>query len=484
MSMSGERLVIGARFGDVPGIPPISNCGVAWVWTLGSDDLWANEVRIDAGATDAATNDSFGWSVGMDDDLVIAGSPFDTHSSQTNAGSAYVFVDSSGWSQEQKLIASDAAPSDNFGYSVAIDGDLAVVGAPFDNISTAADAGSAYVFRRSGTSWSQEAKLTAPTSNGDKNFGQAVAISGNTIIVGEPDSDSSPTGRAYVFVYSSTWSHQATLAPTTTGDDHFGTSVAIQGDVAVVGDPSSFRRAYVFSRDGTTWLSPTVVQGCDTEVGNDFGKSVEIGTDRIVVGAPGVDTGAGAAYVFDLEDDEWTEVAKLFACDGAEGYLFGSAVTIDGRIVAVGAPENDEAATSQGQSYNYSGVAPCRCEGDLNGSGTVTGTDLAILLSAWGACSNCSSCPEDIDGNCVVGGTDLGLLLGDWGRCPGAEGCPESFMGGSSGGEGEGEGELTEDEVAALLGFSDAASFYDWIQSADTDDVQAAGLTLQELMGG
>jgi hypothetical protein len=113
MSMSGERLVVGARFGDILSIP-VSTCGVAWIWTLGSDGLWANEVRIDA-ATDAATNDSFGWSVGMDDDLVIAGSPFDTHSSQTNAGSAYVFVDSSGWSQEQKLIASDAAPSDNFG---------------------------------------------------------------------------------------------------------------------------------------------------------------------------------------------------------------------------------------------------------------------------------------------------------------------------------------------------------------------------------
>jgi hypothetical protein len=367
-----------------------------------------------------------------------------------------------------------------------------VVGAPFDNISTAADAGSAYVFRRSGSSWSQEAKLTAPTSMADKHFGTSVAISGNTIVVGEPEFAPNGEGHAYVYIYAGgNWSNQATLSPTvSTSDNIFGTSVAIDGDVAVVGDPrDTVVRAYIFTRSGSTWTyaasppspaSPQVVQGCDTVTGDEFGISVGIRGGRIIIGAPGVDnsgTTSGAAYVFDLDDDEWIEVAKLFACEGAEDDRLGTAVTIDGRILAAGAPENDAAASNQGRSYNYSGVAPCRCDGDLNDNDIVNGIDLAILLGAWGECDVCASCPEDIDKNCTVNGLDLAVLLGSWGRCPGDEGCEEPLIGGS-----EGEGELTEDQIAALLGFSDAASFYDWIQTADTDDIQAAGLTLIELL--
>ena len=261
--------------------------------------------------------------------------------------------------QEAKLTASDAAAGDLFGFSVAISGETAVVGALSDDTAAGTDAGSAYVFVRSGISWSQQAKLTASDAAAGDDFGESVAISGNTIVVGaDLDDDAGNfSGSAYVFVRSGTsWSQQAKL---TAGDaaagDQFGFYVGISGETVVVGclgDDSGGTEAgaaYVFVRSGTSWSQQQKLTASDAAAGDLFGFSVTIGGDTVVVGAPLDDTGAGSdagsAYVFVRSGTSWSQQAKLTASDAAAGDQFGrNAVGISSDTVVVGAPFDDMAA--------------------------------------------------------------------------------------------------------------------------------------------
>ncbi|MCH7984763.1 MAG: hypothetical protein IIC28_12430, partial [Chloroflexi bacterium] len=207
-------------------------------------------------AGEATAGDQFGDSAAIDGETAVFGSKFDDDAG-SDSGTASVFVrNGTSWSLQQKLAASDAAAGDTFGNSVAISGDTVVVGAPLDS-DAGTDSGSAYVFVRSGTSWSQQAKLTAGDAAAGDFFGVSVAISGDTVVVGAPfDADAgADSGSAYVFVRSgTTWSQQAKL---TAGDaaagDQFGCSVAISGDTVVAGTPfdddagTDSGSAYVFA---------------------------------------------------------------------------------------------------------------------------------------------------------------------------------------------------------------------------------------------
>jgi len=206
--------------------------------------------------------------------------------------------------QEAKLTASDAAAGDQFGINVAIDGETAVVGANTDDTAAGTAAGSAYVFVRSGVSWSQQAKLTASDAAGGDDFGVSVAISGNTIVVGADLNDDA--GSAYVFVRSGTsWSQQAKL---TAGDaasaDQFGFNVGISGETVVVGavsDDTITGSAYVFVRSGTSWSQQAKLTASDAAATDNFGISVGISGDTVVSGALFDDDGgtdSGSAYVF------------------------------------------------------------------------------------------------------------------------------------------------------------------------------------------
>src|SRR5262249_28291282 len=170
------------------------------------DPTLSQEAKLTAG--DAASDDQFGAAVGISGETAVVGAPVDDTAAGPNAGSAYVFVRSgTGWSQQAKLTASDAAAGAIFGLSVAVTGDTVVVGASGDNML----AGSAYVFVRSGTSWSQQAKLTASDAATGDRFGDGVGISGDTVVVGASDA-ASDAGAAYVFVRRGTrWSQGAKL---------------------------------------------------------------------------------------------------------------------------------------------------------------------------------------------------------------------------------------------------------------------------------
>ena len=226
-----------------------------------------------------------------------------------------------GWSLAQsqtevaKLTASDAAAFDFFGESVSISGDTALVGAPLDD-DAGSDSGSASVFVRSGTTWTQQAKLTAGDAAALDQFGESVSISGDTAVVGAFGDDDAGvnSGSAYVFVRSgTTWTQQAKLtASDAAAGDQFGRSVSISGDTALVGAVgdddagSDSGSAYVFVRSGTTWTQQSKLTAGDAAAFDFFGFSVSISGDTVLVGAQGDDdagTASGSAYIFELAVD-------------------------------------------------------------------------------------------------------------------------------------------------------------------------------------
>lgn len=322
------------------------------------------------------------------------------------SGAAYVFVRTGNtWTQQAFLKASNSEANDNFGISVAISGNTIVVGSYYedggspgvngnqaDNSSFAS--GAAYVFHRTGTTWTQQAYLKASHPGSDDYFGCAVAISGNTIVVGASDEDSNAvgvngdasnnlrfnSGAAYVFQRTgSTWAQQAYLkAGNADNIDYFGSAVAISGDTIVVGtefeasnattvngngaDNSATKAgaAYVFQRTGTTWAQQAYLKAHNTGANDLFGRSVAVHGNTVVVGAPGESSNAttvngngannsasnaGAAYVFLRTGTTWAQQAYLKASNAEMTDLFGSSVAVSLDGIAVGAPNEASNAT-------------------------------------------------------------------------------------------------------------------------------------------
>ncbi len=386
-------------------------------------------------ASNAGAADEFGYSIAASGNTVVIGARGESsnamgvngdgsNNSASSAGAAYVFVRSgTTWSHQAYLKASNTDTNDNFGFSVAISGDTIVVGAQGeDGASTgvngdetsngATNSGAAYVFVRNGTTWSQQAYLKASNTDSIDGFGFAVAISGDTIVVGAPSEASISTGvngnatnnnlfgsgAAYVFVRSGTiWSQQAYLKASNTGpSDFFGTSVGVSGDTVVVGAPDEDSAAtgvngdqssnaalesgaaYVFVRSGTTWSQQAYLKASNTEAFDRFGntRALAISGDTIVAGSSaengnatgvnGVETGtlfnAGAAYVFVRSGGSWSQQAYAKASNTGSSDSFGQSVSVSGDVVAVGAG---------GEASNASGIGGNQSNNSLSASGAV-----------------------------------------------------------------------------------------------------------------
>jgi hypothetical protein len=276
------------------------------------------------------------------------------------------------WNQITKGVASDRAASDFFGDAVAISGDYAIVGASLEDedatgANTADRAGSAYIFKRTGTTWTQEAKIVAPDRDLMDQFGSAVAISGDYAIIGSA-SPKDPfgvnrlagAGAAYVFKRTgTTWTQEAKIVASDRAvEDYFGNSVAINGDYAIVGAASedddatgankftSAGSAYIFKRTGTAWTQEAKIVASDRATFDQFGRSVAISGDYVVVGAwlesenaAGTNTlnQAGSAYIFKRTGTTWTQEAKIAASDRAVIAQFGNSVAISGDYTIIGA---------------------------------------------------------------------------------------------------------------------------------------------------
>jgi Ca2+-binding RTX toxin-like protein len=270
-----------------------------------------------------------------------------------DSGSAYVFKETSSgvWQQMAKLIDPDGTQYDNFGNSVAIDGDTVIVGTKYSDRTK----GSAYIFQEIGGNWQKMAKLTASDGANGDNFGQSVAIDGDTVIVGAGLDDTNngyDSGSAYVFreVSPGTW-QQVTKLTASDGaiSDFFGWSAAIDGDTVVVGargdddSGSNSGSAYVFREVSPgTWQQVTKLTASDGADSDLFGYSVAIDGRMIIVGAEGdaegKDLWKGSAYIFQkISSGSWQQAAKLTASDGAAYDYFGQSLAIEGGRILVGA---------------------------------------------------------------------------------------------------------------------------------------------------
>ncbi|MBS1796067.1 MAG: hypothetical protein JSS81_19605 [Acidobacteria bacterium] len=365
VAISGNNMIVGAIFDDVG-----ANIqqGSAYVYRiLGTG--WVQEARKTA--ADGAAFDNFGFSVAISGDTAIVGAYFDDVGANTDQGSAYIFVRSGTvWTEQAQLIATGGAAEDQFGISVAIFGDTAIVGANFDDVGANANQGAAYVFVRSGTIWTQQAQLNATGGAAFDNFGQSVSISGETAVVGAVFDDVGAVtdqGSAYVFVRSGTvWTQQAQLIATGgAAQDFFGYSVSISGNTAIVGAylddvgaNADQGAAYVFVRSGTVWTQQAQLTASDGATNDFFGNSVEISGETVAVGAFFDDVGAvtdqGSAYVFIRNGTVWTQQARLTAAAGAAFDYFGQSVSISGDTIVAGANLSDVGANAnQGAAYVF-----------------------------------------------------------------------------------------------------------------------------------
>ena len=367
VAVDGDTIVIGAYNKD-------DETGAVYVLRASDGEELAKLT-----ASDGAAGDKFGWSVAIDGDTIVIGAYLDDDGGGSS-GSVYVFRTSDGgatYGQVAKLTAADASVANFFGVSVAIDGNTVVVGA-----NAAGTGGAVYVFRTTdgGATYDQVAKLTASDAASNDRFGNRVAIDGDTIVVGAYNDGntgvnlSDGSGSVYVFRTTDGGATYGQVAKLTAADaaagDYFGNSVAIDGDTIVVGAPGCTYSwcpavsgsVYVFrtTDDGATYDQVAKLTADDAAASDQFGISVAIDGDTIVIGANWDDDGgsrSGSAYVFRTTDDGATygQVAKLTASDAATQDFFGSSVAIDGATVVVGARgDSHDGGAWAGSAYVFS----------------------------------------------------------------------------------------------------------------------------------
>ncbi len=313
-------------------------------------------------ASDGHEADRFGWSIDIDGERMLIGAiGNDPHG--VASGTAYIFVrHGSTWLQEKQLIPSDGGLVHLFGDSVALDGDRALVGAPNADgfVSTT---GAAYLWTRSGSTWTLEQKIFAPDGATDDRFGKAVALEGERAVVGAhwDDPVGETSGSAHVFELSAgSWSHETELVPAEVRPgDEFGRSVALSGDRVAIGAPGTYVGAvdagvvYIFVRTGGVWVEEARLTSAHAHANAWFGYSVALDGDRLVAGAAqcGICLTPGWASVFLRDTNGWHEEQLLIAPESHEFDRYGASVAIQGETIVVGAPYHDDPVEAAGAFF-------------------------------------------------------------------------------------------------------------------------------------
>lgn len=386
VSLSGDTALVGAPTDDDLG----EDSGSAYVFVR-SGNTWVQQAKLIA--SDGAPMDFFGGAVSLSGNTALVGAVGHDDKGM-ESGSVYVFVRSGNtWTQQAELLASDEVALDNFGVSVSISGDRAIVGASQGD-GNDLDTGAAYVFVRNGTTWTQEAKLWASDGTSIDGFGSTVSLSNNTALVGAEFHEWS--GAAYVFVHDGNqWPQQAKLQRSDAASyPGFGHSVVVDGDTALVGDEFDGAlesgSAYVFVRSGSQWPQQTKLLRSDGWEYNQFGRSVSLDGNMAVVGDQ------GTAYVFKRSGDSWAEYVDVFV-NGAPVDDFGASVSMSGRTILVGAPADQPAGAA------YPLLLP-----KLSGEACGAATECANAICIDGFCGNptgstCAGGAECRTGFCADG---------------------------------------------------------------------------------
>ncbi len=408
-----------------------ASSGAVYVFTRSVVANWQQQAYVKA--VNSTAGIFFGWSVGVSNDTAVVGA-FNESSSQTtitngpsassdtsaaSAGAVYVYRRTGdNWAQEAYIKAPNANDSDLFGGKVAISNDTIVVGAEEEKSNqttitngttassdnTLTSAGAAYVFKRNGSSWAQEAYLKPPFISTNMFYGSSVAIDGDTIVVGAYSEDSNQTtitngttassdvsmtraGAAYVYKRTgTTWAQEAFIKPPNpNSSDYFGDRVSISGDTVVVGaygedsnettitngttasadnSISNTGAVYVFKRTGSTWAQEAYIKPSRSGPGANFGASVSIFNDTLAVGAvydssnqTTITNGgtassdyslasAGAVFVFKRSGTSWAQEAYLKAPNAGGNDVFGASVAVNLDTIAVGTPNEDSNQTT------------------------------------------------------------------------------------------------------------------------------------------
>ncbi|MEO9599723.1 FG-GAP repeat protein [Parasphingorhabdus sp.] len=310
VAISGDTAAAGAIGHDKNG----DNSGAAYVFVR-SGEIWEQRAKLTA--TDGATGDAFGQSIALHRDTMVIGAPHDDDNGD-GSGSVYIFKRIAGiWTERAKLTAADGEAGDLFGISVALYQDTILIGADL-NDERATNAGAAYVFVRSGNGWIQQAKLMAEDGAETDIFGVRVALYEDTALISARRDDDEimgvDAGSAYIFARAgTTWHQQAKLtAPDGAADDRFGRSVALNGKVALIGAMHRDDRgnnsgaAYLFERSDNVWKYQNKLTAADGESDDLFGWSAAMSQNTALIAASRSDDSgkeSGSAYLFDLSDD-------------------------------------------------------------------------------------------------------------------------------------------------------------------------------------
>lgn len=434
VAVAGDTALVGA---------PSQGPGRVFVYTR-SGATWSLQQVLQH--DDPVDTHEFGAAVALHGDTAVIGNHRD-NTLGSSCGAAYVFVRSgTSWTQQAKLLASDGAFGHIFGFCVSVSGDTAVIGAHGSD-QAGASSGAAYVFVRAGSTWSEQAKLSGADTTTGNQFGSAVSLSGDTTVIGaRADNDNgNSSGSAYVFVRAGTsWSQQAKLlANNGAVGDNFGDAVSISGDTAVVGahydddDGTDSGSAYVFVRAGTSWSQQAWLRASHGSFEDLFGEAVSISGDAIVVGAPRDDppTNSGSVYLYFRQGASWIQQARLRASDGTSFDRLGASVAIDGETAFAGAIEDDEAGFHAGSAYVFAAPTPvgsayCMCPVGICGNsdadaGCANSAGQGARLSARG-----TTLPDDVNlivsdarpgqfGIFFEGDTAVAFPMGDGIRCAG-----------------------------------------------------------------
>jgi len=360
LAVNANTLVVGADLHD----DNVQDSGSVYIFTADSAGNWSEQAKINA--SDPEQNDRFGWWLDVESDTALATALFDDNNG-IDSGSAYIFTRDTGgvWSEQAKLLADDGATQDIFGISGALDGDLAVVGAYWNDV-VGSNSGAAYVYSRDlNGNWAQEAKLMPQDAEPNAWFGQTVAIQGNTVVICATQDNG--TGAAYVFErdLANNWTQTVKLvANDATSSDFFGRSVTIDQQTVIVGaeadddNGSESGSAYVFTKDMTgSWSQQAKLRASDGAAGDTFGFSVDLDGNMAIVGARDVDgigIDSGAAYLYERDPNgSWSQLSKIIASDEAAGDVFGYSVSLDGNTLTISAPGDDDQGTGSGSVYVY-----------------------------------------------------------------------------------------------------------------------------------
>ena len=344
IDMSGSTIVVGAPGDQDKG----EDSGSVYLYEffLGS---WFFTAKLTAPLGDAF--DRFGRSVAIDGDLLAVGAPTDSTQS-VGGGVVYVFRRISGtWFFEVRLLPSAPGLRANFGQAVAVDEatNTVAVGAPFKDSPGEEDSGSVFVFRRTGSVWQEETRLQASDDREDDQFGFSVDIEGNRLMAGAPGDDltfiGTISGAVYYFERSgSVWIERQKLKPSPSGsNDFFAWDLDLDGRRLIVSAEGQ-SAAFVFRRQGSTWIQEDRLTGPTA----DFGSSVALADPYAIVGPMVFETGSGAAHIFVRAGSSWRRETTLTLTNGVAGDAFGSPLAADGLRFAIGA---EGIAQNQGQAF-------------------------------------------------------------------------------------------------------------------------------------